>query len=117
MKKYYKLLLTSLCFIMIIALLSIVYGLIVHQIFTLRYIFGANFLLGAIVILTGLVILFVPSVLVKKGRKLLDDHSTHIERSFEEREQRQHKAREIIWVGIFNIVLSGLIQVLLSMII
>ena len=108
--------LASAFFIVIVAIASIIYGLIAHRLFTLRYVFNANFIVAAVVILSGIVVMFIPSALVVKGSRLLD-RSTFVERSFNTREIRQHRARGILWVGIFNTLLTGLIQLLLSLII
>jgi len=110
-----KLLLISLCLIIIIAALSIIYGFIVHGVFTLRYIFNANFLVGVLMIAAGIVIMFLPNTLAIRTK--LFDHSTMVEKSYDSRENRQQKARMILWLGIITVVLTGLIQLLLSVII
>ena len=107
-----KLLLISLCLIFIIAALSIVYGFILHGGFTLRYIFNANFLVGVLLIAAGIVIMFLPNTLAIKTK--LFDHSTMVEKSYDSRENRQQKARLILWLGLIHIVLTGSIQLLLS---
>jgi hypothetical protein len=116
MKLYLKLLLVSLCFILIVAALSIVYGFIAHSAFTLRYVFNANFAVAAVLIAVGIVLFFIPSSFVDKGSRLLD-RSTLVERSFDSRERRQQNAGLILWLGIYNTLLAGLIQILLSVII
>ena len=116
MRRYLKLACISLGSIVIIAAVSIVYGFIAHGRFTLRYIFDANFIVGALVIVTGMWVMFAPSNIMPKGVRLFD-RATVIERSFDAREARQLKARDILWIGIFNVVLAGLIQLLLSAII
>jgi len=105
-----------LAFIVGVAALSIGYGFVVHGIFTLRYIFDANFLAGIVLVVIGIVLMFVPSSFAFKSNMLLDS-STFIERSYDNREIRQEKARLVLWFGIFTIILTGLIQLLLSYII
>ncbi|MCL2200460.1 MAG: hypothetical protein FWB75_00710 [Oscillospiraceae bacterium] len=117
MKRYLRLLLVSLCFIVVLAALSIVYGLIAHGYFTLRYVFIANFTIGVVLILTGILITFIPSVYSGEKNANMLDSSTFVERSYDSREKRQQKGRIVLWVGIFNIVLTGLVQILLSFII
>jgi len=111
-----KLIPVSLCFIIVVAALSIIYGFIAHRVFTLRYIFNANFLAGAILIAIGVVIMFVPSAFALVGKRWLEQ-STFLERSFDSRENRQHKARIVLWFGLFCMVFTGLIQLLLSVVI
>ena len=105
----------SLVFIGIVAILSIIYGLIAHGFFTLSYVFVANFLIGAVVIAAGIFAMFVPSSMLPKGDKLFD-HTTYVQRSFNARQRRQKLSMEILMVGITNIVLAGLIEILVSMI-
>jgi len=112
MKKYWKLLMVSLCFVGIVALGGLIFGFVTQQSFVLRYAFTANFFIGAVVILSGVVAMFVPSSLVTKGGKLLD-RTTYIERSFDARQQRQQKAREVLWVGIFNMLITGIVELML----
>lgn len=116
MKKYIKLLIMSLCAIFVVAGLSIIYGFIAHRAFTLRYIFDANFYIGIIVMILGIVVMFLPSFLFTKNSKSLD-RFTYVERSFKNREARQSKARTLLWLGLFIMILAGLIQMLLSVII
>jgi hypothetical protein len=54
------------------ALLGIIYGLIAHGEFTLRYVFEAGFLLGMLAIVAGVIIMFLPSVLFTKVGNTLD---------------------------------------------
>ena len=101
--------------IIVIAAFSIVYGFIAHGSFTLRYIFNANFLAGIILVAAGIVLMFIPTIFSLWKEKLLD-HSTYVEKSYDSREYRQQKARMILWLGLFNLILTGLIQLLLSLI-
>ena len=116
MKRYLKLLLISLCLVVIIAASSLAYGLIVHRFFTLRYVFDANFFIGAVIILAGIVIMFLPTDAFIKSNSVFE-RLTMIERKSDQREMRQQKARAVLWLGMFNILITGLIQLLLSVVI
>ena len=115
-KKYLKLLLLSFCIIVAVAGLSLIYGAIAHGIFTLRYVFDANFIVGSIIILVGIIIMFLPTTVFTKTGNALEKF-TLMERSFINRESKQKKARVVLWLGLFIVVLAGLIQILLSVII
>ena len=91
------------------------YGFFVHAFFTLRYIFDANYTIGVAVILAGFFYKFFPSSMLPKGDTLFD-HSTFAERSFKVRKHRLSLASDILLVGITIIVITGLIQILLSVI-
>jgi hypothetical protein len=110
-----KLLLVSLLFIGIATVLGLIFGLIMHASFTLRYIFGANLAMGVIAITAGFFYMFFPSSMLQRGDKLFD-HTTFAERSFKARRRRQKLAVEMSLVGIFTIVTSGLVQIFLSLI-
>jgi len=116
MKAYLKLMLVSLCFIVVVAGFSIIYGFIAHGLFTMRYAFNTNFFVAAVFIVVGTVLMFMPNVLTLKGSMLID-RLTMIERSYDSREDRQKKARMVLWFGIFNMVFTGLIQLFLSVVI
>ena len=116
MKKYLKVFFLSLCSIVIIAVLSIVYGLIAHRSFTVQYIFDANFFAGFILIAAGVVIMFLPSVFFTKDGKSLEQF-TLFDRSLDNREKKQQLARVVLWLGLFIVILAGLIQLLLSVVI
>jgi len=114
-KKYLRLLLISLCAIFIIAALSIVYEAIVHDSVSFRYVFDANFLVGVIVTLGGIVVMFLPvAFFTKLGNSL--DRFTYMQRRFDNRENSQKKARVVLWLGLFIIILAGLIEILVSII-
>jgi len=113
---FLKLIPVSLCSIVIIAIFSIIFGFIAQGGFTLRYVFNANFLTAVIIIVFGIVIMLFPTILTMLKDKLVDS-STYIEKSYDKREDRQGKARIVLWLGIYNMVFTGLIQLLLSVII
>ena len=113
LKRHLKLIPVSLIFIALVALLSTVYDFIVNGAFTGRYLFHANFFFGAVLISIGCLLMFIPSSMLKKGDKLFDN-TTFAERSFDARQRRQAIAMSILLIGILNIILTGLIQILLS---
>lgn len=112
-KVYLKVFLVSVCSTIIVAVCSIIYGFIAHRLFTLRYIFDANFLVGVILIVVGIVIMFLPSAVFTKTGEAVEKF-TLMQRSFQNRENKQQKARIILWLGIFIFLITGLIQILLS---
>ena len=114
--KALKLLLVSFCLIIVVAFISIIYGFIAHGIFTLRYIFNANFMVGAIITAIGILIMFSPTAIFMAGKNWLEK-SAFLERSYDTREYKQQIARMLLWLGMITMVLTGLIQLLLSVII
>jgi len=111
LKKYLKILLISFCAIFVIAVLSIVYEAIVHSSVSFRYIFFANFLAGAIVTALAVIIMFLPvAIFTKVGESL--DRYTYFQRTLDNRESKQKKARVVLWLGLFMFVLTGLIEML-----
>lgn len=116
MKIYLLLIPISLGLIIAVAALSLFYGFLAHNMLTLRYIFPFNFIVAAALIAIGVALNFVPAAFLSKGSKFLD-HSTFVGRSFETRENRQRNARAVLWMGIYSFLLTGLIQILLSLII
>jgi len=115
LKRYLKLIPVSFGFIIVVALIGLVYGFLVHGSFTLRYVFDANFFAAVILIVIGIVLYLIPLSVLTKANKLLD-RSTFVQMSFENRENKQQRARLVLWLGIYNIVFAGLIQILLSLI-
>ena len=111
-----KLMLVSLGLIVTVAVISIVYGFIAHRVFTLRYIFNANFMIGAIITAIGVLVMFAPSAVFIAGKSWLEK-STFLERSYDTREYRQNIARMLLWLGMITMVITGLIQLLLSVIV
>ena len=114
--KAVKFILVSFGLIVTLALLSILYGFIAHSVFTLRYVFTVNFFAGAVLIAIGIILMFLPSAFLIAGKNWLE-RSAFLERSYDSREVRQKKARMILWFGLITMVLTGLIQLLLSFVI
>ena len=112
MAKYVKLVPVSFLCITVIAVLSLLYELIAHRSISMRYVYDANFFVGVVLIATGLVYMMVPSSMLKKDDKMFD-HSTFVERSFKAKYDRQQRAMKILVVGILNIVISGIVQIIL----
>ena len=114
MNAFVKNIITSLQLILGTAVLAVCYGAIRWRVLTFMYVFNANFIVGAFIICIALVLLIIPALL--KPDKLLD-HSTYVERISELRRQKREKAYGFILLGIQIIIITGLIQLLLSVVI
>ena len=114
-KIHLRLVVVALLFIAVVAILSTIYDLIANATFTGRYLFHANLFFGVVLIIAGCVLMFIPSAMLPKGDKLFDK-TTFVERSFNVRQRRQSAAMKILIIGILVVVLTGLMQILLSVI-
>ena len=110
MSQLLKLISTSLTCVLLIAAGGIIFGFLSGDGLTFLYAYNANFVIGALVVASGIVVLFLPGKLSFKRNKLVD-HSTYVERTRDEREVRQKKGYELIYLGIFIIVIAGIIQI------
>ena len=127
MAKFLKTALIALQFILVTALLSIVYGFIVRRHFTLAYIFHANFLVGTIILCVALLIFVLPAGLIHNrltgkipGFKpdKLTDHTTYMERRYAEKHmEKQEKAYEFLFLGLMIMIITGLLQLLVSVLV
>jgi len=116
MTAYLKTLIAASQFILLVALISTVFGFITQGRFTLDYIFTANFFIGAVIICVGLFMKFFPGMGFFKNLKTdtLTDHSTFNERFiFGLYLPRQEKAYGIVLLGITVIIITGLIELAL----
>ena len=109
LRKLLRLAALSLQSVLIASVLSVLYGLLVRRVLTADYIFNANFALGAGIIAVGLIQTFMPVSLTKDK---LADHSTYAVRHMEQKEKKRQKAAEILHLGIFNIIITGLAQLI-----
>ena len=114
--RFLKLLVKSLGIIGIVAVLGLVFGLITQRRFDVGYMFAANFLVGVLIVAAGVFYMFVPSSMLQKGDKLFD-HTTFVERSYNARKRRQEVAMKMLSVGIMNVLITGLIEIILHIII
>ena len=114
MNAFVKNIFFSLQIILVTSVLAIGYGAVRWHVLTFIYVFNANFIIGAFIIIIALVLLIMPAML--KPDKLLD-HSTYVERISELRRQKREKAYGFILLGIQIIIITGLIQLLLSVLI
>ena len=96
--------------------MGLVFGLITQRHFDIQYMFDANFLVGAVIVASGVFYMFIPSSMLQKGDKLFD-HTTFVERSFKARERRQKIATGLLIIGIMNVLITGLIELILHIII
>ena len=109
--------------IFVTAVLAIAYGFLRRGFFTLAYVFNASFLAGAVILFIGMLIFLLPAGLVfnRLTGKLtgfktdkLTDHSTFMERYAEQHNEKQKRAFEILALGLSVIVITGVIQLALS---
>ena len=112
LKHIRKLLWHALLFNLIFSTIGIIYGTILLSRFSLLYLFTANFLAGAIIVLIGVVVFIIP---IRPKGKLID-HSTVGETMMEMREKKRKKSLEIIYLGMFIILIPALIQLFLSLV-
>jgi len=113
MKLYLKLLPISFTIIAIITVLGVIYGLIVERMFTLEYAFQANFFVAAIIIGTGIIIFFLPDYLIRMSGRLLDSQGIFSKRGLEVREKRKASGYAILWIGIFNGIIVGMVEIVI----
>jgi len=114
LKAFLKDILVSLVLIFVMALFALLFGFIRHGFFTLAYVFNSLFLMGLIFLCTAIIFFVVPA-LVKPS--ILVDHSTIAERQAEKHREKQEKAFKFLFLGIRTILITGIIQLLLSIII
>ena len=114
MKAFLRILLLSLMFILIAALLSIVHGFFSDNEWVFSNVFTWNFLLGGFFIVVGFVKLVIP---VRIKDKLID-HTTFVERYLgDQHKAKQEKSYTFLYLGLQIIIITGLVQLLLSVII
>jgi len=114
LKALTKELLVTIALIFAMALIAILFGFIRHGFFTLVYVFNSLFLMGLIFLCTAIIFFILPAI-VKPG--ILIDHSSIAERTSEKHREKQEKAFKFLFLGIRTIVISGLIQLFLSVVI
>ena len=110
MALFIRLISTASVCVLLIAICGIVFGFLAGEGFTLTHAYNANFLIGAIVVASGIVVLFLPGKQSFKRSKLVD-HSTYIERTRDERDVKQKKGYDLLFLGILIIIIAGIIQV------
>ena len=101
----------SLGIVGIVAVLGLIFGLITQRRFDMQYMFVANFFVGILVVGAGIFYMFIPSSMMQKGDKLFD-HTTFAERSYRVRERRQKIATNMLIIGIVNVLIAGLIELI-----
>ena len=111
MAMFVKLVTTSLVCVLIIAMCGVIFGFLTGNGLTLLYAYNANFIIGSVLVASGIVMLFLPGKLSFKRNNLID-HSTYIERTKDERDVRQDKGYELIFLGIFIIIIAGTAQIM-----
>ena len=111
----YKTILASLLLIFLLSLLSVVFGSIATGGLTLRYVFTVSFYSGTIIIVGGILLQMKPIWFSKKNK--LIDHTTHAEYYAQKRELNRIKSLELITLGVVTILMTGVIQLILSFVI
>jgi len=106
-KRFVKFSLTAFGFMVLGAIISILYGFFVAGRFTLEFVFIVNFFIAAIVIIVAIIFIFFPTFL--KRDKLLDD-STIVQRYAEAREEKFKKAHEMLYVGLLYGVYTAVLE-------
>jgi len=114
MKAFLKVVYTALIFIAGATIISIIYGFVARGSFTPAYIFNGNFIVGAVLITAALILRLFPGRLRDDN---LTDHSTFMDRYMEKHRQRQEKSNVILFPGLLIMLITGLIQMLLSAVI
>ena len=96
-------------FVLGIAVIMMVYGLIATGSINLDLIFHASFFVGVIIIGVGVVVMIVPS---RELFSKLTDHSNFVQRTKEIRERKMEKALGFLSLGIMIMLITGIIQVI-----
>ncbi|MCL1995175.1 MAG: hypothetical protein FWG63_03125 [Defluviitaleaceae bacterium] len=108
---------TSAVLICIVTFVSVVYTFFGYEQFFLNNIlnnvFNANFVVGAFIIAIGITLLILPARL---GSRRLIDHTTYVSKIIESREAKGKKSRELIYIGMTNIMIVAVVQYLLWLI-
>ena len=100
----------------IIMVLGLIYAYVVTEAIIFTYAYRLNFGIGLTILIGGLLTYFTPTALLinrKIKTNRLIDHSTYHEKFEEEREHKHIKALELIYIGIFNITITGALQLAL----
>ena len=106
---------TSLGLFFLIAIPAAVISSIISKRLNVRYTFDANFIAAVIILVGGIVVELIPVGLPKKSK--LVDHTTHVEYVLLKRAEKRHKSMYLIFFGLLHLLVTGLIQLILSFII
>ncbi|MCL2852448.1 MAG: hypothetical protein FWE20_05365 [Defluviitaleaceae bacterium] len=117
MKNLLRLIKMSAVMIAAVAFLSLFYALYMHGVLSPAYVFTANFYVGVLLTVAGLLTLVMGPVFQFFKRDNLLDHSTFSERYMEEREKARIRSYDLLYLGMLNITLTAVIQLILSFII
>ena len=107
-----RILRTSAAFVLVVAVVSVVYASFTRDRFWPAYIFNANLIIGAFLIMAGIVVFALP-VYLKKNPLL--DHTTHAPMHLEAKMKKRERAYMLIYVGICNVVITVIAQYILSL--
>ena len=107
--RFLKLVIIAFYFTFGTAVIIMTFGLFTRGSVNFDMIFNACFFIGALIICVALVMMFLPyRVIFEK----LSDHSNVAERYREQRDQKNLRANEYIFVGIMVIMMTGLAQLI-----
>ena len=128
MRAFIKTAVIALQFVLVTAVLSIVYGFFERGRFTLAHIFNTNFAVGAIILSVAVIMMFLPPRAIFNrwtsrisgfrtdrltGQAAPEDTAGYI---MDEHQKKQKKAFEILSLGLLIIIITGVVQLLLSVI-
>jgi len=123
MEEFRKTVFIALQSILVIAVISVIYGLIVHRRFTLEYVVTANIIVGTVILCVALLLFMLPAGLLHNrltgkltGFKWdkLTDHTTYMERRYAEKHlEKQQKAFEFLFLGLSIVIITGLLELAL----
>jgi len=117
MKLIFRLLQISLAITSIVSVLGVIYGFIVERLFTLQYAFQANIFIGAIIIGTGIFLYFLPDYIVRMSDRLIESQGVFSKRGLKVREKRKASGYATLWIGIFNMIIVGVVEIVMWLII
>ena len=123
MEEFRKTVFIALQFILVTAVISVIYGFITLRRFTLDYIVTANIIVGTVVLCVALLLFTLPAGLIHDrltgkvtGFKWdkLTDHTTYIERRYAEKHlEKQRKAYEFLFLGLSIMIITGFLELVM----
>ena len=117
MKKLLGRLKTSAFIVALVAVLSLLYAWYSRGTLTPAYVFTANFYVGTFLTIAGLLVMLIgPAYQLFRKNDLLEDHTTYGERLMEERANTVARSHELLYIGMLNISITAIAQLILSFI-
>ena len=114
MKNPFSLLFTSLRFVAVVSALSILYGFAVKGVFTTEFLLPANYLAGVFIVSVGMFFVLAPS-LFKDGLidRFLGGGKSGSDGPAERQVNKQERATEVIYLGVFIVFFAGLMRLII----